>query len=91
MQVLGNLGDGAAGAFLPGRVGGGVHHHPADGPPAGVVRLAAIDEEMGERFGQDDRPGLRAVVVEMTQGRPHAPPVANGARQLRGAPAGPGL
>jgi hypothetical protein len=46
---------------------------------------------MGERFGQDDRPGLRAVVVEMTQGRPHAPPVANGARQLRGAPAGPGL
>jgi hypothetical protein len=44
-----------------------------------------------QRLCDDDRSGLRAVVVEVAQGRPDAASVVNGPRQLGGAPAGPGL
>jgi hypothetical protein len=36
-QILGDPGNGAAGALLPGCVGSRVDHDPADGPPTGVV------------------------------------------------------
>ncbi len=88
-QILGNAWDRATGTFLPGCVGCRVDHDPADDPPAGVVGFAAVDEEMRERLGKNGRSGLRAVSVQVAQGRPDAASIPHGPRQLGGAPAGP--
>ena len=45
----------------------GVHDDLAHDPPARVVRLATVDEEAGERLGDDRGAGLAAMHVQMTQ------------------------
>jgi hypothetical protein len=44
-QILGDHGDRATRAFLPWSVSGGLDYHLAHGAPAGVVRIAARDQE----------------------------------------------
>lgn len=88
-QVLGDLRDGASRALLPRGVGGRVDHHLADDPPARVVGFTAADEEVRQRLGEGDRAGLRAVAVEVAQGRADAATVPDRPRQLQRAASGP--
>ena len=47
-----------------------------------MMRVAAINEEVRHRLGQDDRLGLRAVDVQVLQGIADAPAVPDRPRQL---------
>jgi hypothetical protein len=47
-----------------------------------VVGLAARNQEARERLGQDDRAGLRAVGIEVAQGRGDVAPVSDDPREL---------
>lgn len=66
-QVVGDQPHGSPRAFLPGRIGGGVHDNLTDDPPAGVVRVAASDEKPGQRLGDSGRAWLGTVAVEMPE------------------------
>jgi hypothetical protein len=64
-QVLGNDPDGATGALLPGRGRRGIDDDLPDHSPAVMMRIAARDEESGERLGELVRVRLGSVTVEM--------------------------
>jgi hypothetical protein len=87
-QVLDHLGDGAARAFLPRRVGGRVYDDLTDDPPARVVGLAAGDEEVRERLGDDDRVALRPVLIEVAQCRGDVATLSDGSGKLLCSPPG---
>jgi len=87
-QVLGNFRDGATRTFLPGRVGGGVHNDLTDHPPARVVRLAAGDEKLGKRLGDDDRVALRPTLIKMAQRRGDITTLPDGSSKLECGPPG---
>ena len=65
-QVLGYQRNGSPRAFLPRRVGRRVNHHLTDHSPAGVVGVAARDEEPRERLSDTQRPWFRRVAVEVS-------------------------
>ena len=87
-QVLGHQRDGAAGARLPRRVGGGVHDDLAHDAPARVMGLAASDEEARERFGEDGGVRFCAARVQVAQRLADVAAVSDGASELSRGPAG---
>ncbi len=64
-QVVGDQRHRSPRASLPRRVGGRIHDHLADHPPARVVGIAPRDEKSCERLCHPERPWLGAVAVEM--------------------------
>ena len=74
--------NGAACAAFPGRVGGGVHDDLTHDAPAGVMGLAAGDEEAREGFRQHWGVRLIAACVEMAQRFADVAAVFDGPRQL---------
>ena len=81
-QVRGDPRDGPARALLPRRVSGRVNNDLTHDPPAGVMRLAAIDEEASQRLGDDWGARIGAVHVQMTQRLGDATAVLHCARDL---------
>jgi hypothetical protein len=88
-QVLGDVGDRPPRALLPRGVGRRVDDDLADDPPAGVARLAARDEELRDGVGDDLRPGLGAVLVEVAQRLGDAAAGGDGPGQLGGGAVAP--
>jgi len=89
-KVLRDERDGAACAAFPGCVGGGVHDDLTHDAPAGVMGLAAGDEEAREGFCQDRSVRFVAARVEMAQRLADVAAVFDGPRQLpRGAAGSP--
>ena len=89
-KVLRDERNGAACAAFPGGIGGGVHDDLTHDAPAGVMGLAAGDEEAREGFCQDRSVRFVAARVEMAQRLADVAAVFDGPRQLpRGAAGSP--
>ena len=86
-EIRGDQRDRAPGALLPRRVGGGVDDDLAHDAPAGVMGLAARDEEVRERVREDLGVGLGAVGVEVAKGRADVAAVLDRAGELTRAAA----
>jgi hypothetical protein len=85
-QVTGDERYCAARAFLPRRVGGGIHDDLADDSPAGVMGVAASDEKPCERLGDTRCSGLGRVAIQMPQCGTHVAPAVHRPRELRSGP-----
>ena len=88
-ELGGDQRDSASRAFLPRRVRGGVDDDLADDAPAGVMGLAAGDQEAGERLGQNVGVGFCAEVVQVPQRFADVTASFHGARELVGAASRP--
>ena len=90
-QVGGDDRDRAAGAALPGCVGGGVDDDLAHDAPSRVMGLAAGDEEAGEGFGEHRSVGLGTEIIEVAKGFANALAAFYGTRKFARAASGAAL
>jgi hypothetical protein len=81
-EITGHKRDRAASTLLPRRIGGRVHNHLADHPPARMVRVTACNQEARESLSYTRGPGLGAVAVQVSQRIADTATIIHGPRQL---------